>query len=47
MKMTNGTEMWIKRIQGLYHVRYLKLNTHLENYSSNILTYMHIYEYML
>ena len=28
MKMTNGTQLRINRIQMLYHVRYLKLNTY-------------------
>ena len=46
MKIPHGTQMWINSIQVLYHVRYLKLNTYLKNYNSDILTYMNIYEYM-
>ena len=46
MKIPHGTQMWINSIQVLYHVRYLKLNAYLKNYSPNILTHMNIYEYM-
>ena len=47
LKIPLGTQMWMNSIQELYHVTYLKLNTYLKNYSSNILTYINIYEYML
>ena len=33
IKIKNGTEMWINRIQVLYDVRYLKCNTYVLNCS--------------